>query len=167
MEWPAGKSQSGPLWDTWSARREGSGRGAQLIVDQDAPMAPDLRAVFVFQRDDPEMLVFPSLKAAASSIEAIDVNDGVYEALYTLDGWVIDPRPDASERQVELIVSKKRDVDGLLQRVANRRPSDRVPSPEDLRVIANEELRRQWNARWPRWPAWLDRRMHGDGPTRI
>lgn len=130
-------------------------------------MAPDLRAVFVFQRVDPEMLVFPSLEAAASYIEAIDVNDGVYETLYTLDGWVIDPRPDTSERHVELVVGEKRDVDGLLQRVADRRPSDRVLLPEDLQVIANEELRRQWNVRWPRWPAWLDRRMHGDGPTHI
>ena len=104
-------------------------------------MAPDLRAVFVFQRDDAEMLVFPSLRAAASHIEAIDVNDGVYEALYTLDGWVIEARPDRDEKQVELVVSDEQDIEGLVRRVAERRPVDSSPSAEDLRVIANEQLR--------------------------
>jgi hypothetical protein len=137
------------------------------MITEDDCVAPDLRAVFVFSRDDGDMLVFPSLKAAASYIEAVDVNDGVYEALYTLDGWVIDPRPDPSERQVELVVSEKKDVDGLLRRVAERRPSDHGLTPADLRVIANEDFHAQWRVRWPRWPKWLDRRMHGDGPPQI
>ena len=75
------------------ARAERGLRGAAPILDQDEPVAPDVRAVFVFARDDGDMLVFPSIEAAASYIEAVDVNDGVYEALYTLDGFVIDPRP--------------------------------------------------------------------------
>jgi hypothetical protein len=141
--------------------------GAAMILDEDAAMAPNVRAVFVFARDDGDLLVFPSIEAAASYIEAIDVNDGVYEALYTLDGWVSDPRPDRSERQVELVVSGKQDVDGLLQRVADRRPSDHRLSPGDLPVIANEALRREWSVRWPRWPKWLDRRLHGGGPPHV
>lgn len=130
-------------------------------------MAPDLRAVVVFQRDDPEMLVFPSLRAAAGHIEAIDVNDGVYEALYTLDGWVIEARPDRDERRVELVVGDERDIEGLVRRVAERRPVDSGFSVEDLRDIANEQFRGRWDARWPRWPQWLDRRLHGDGPVQI
>lgn len=129
-------------------------------------MTPDLRAVFVFDRDG-EMQVFPSLKQAADYMEAVDVNDGEYEALYTLDGWVIDAQADSRESQVELIVTQKNDVEGLRRRVATHRRPGGASTPDDLRAVANEEFRAQWELRWPRWPSWLDRRMHGQGPPQL
>ena len=120
-------------------------------------MTPDLRAVFVFDRDG-EMQVFPSLEQAADYMEAVDVNDGEYEALYTLDGWVIDVRADSRESQVEVVVTEKNDVEGLRRRVATHSRPGGASTPDDLRAVANEEFRAQWELRWPRWPSWLDRR---------
>jgi hypothetical protein len=113
------------------------------------------------------MHVYPSLRRAADYIEAVDVNDGEYEAMYTLDGWVIDPQADSRERQVELVVTDENDVEGLRRRVATHHRPDGASTSYDLRAVANDEFRAKWDVRWPRWPKWLDRQMHGDGPPQV
>src|SRR4051812_12432463 len=40
-------------------------------------------------------------------------------------------------------------------------------SDEPLAVDANAVLRAEWEARWPKRPRWLARRLHGEGALQI
>jgi hypothetical protein len=118
--------------------------------------------VFVFADDG--LHVFPSLGAVIAQVEAIDVADGVYEAMFTLDGRVIAARTE--KNNVSLIVTDESGLESLFARLREQRHLFES-APEDLRGIANEMLAADWKVRWPRWPSWLDRRLHGDGPPRV
>lgn len=118
--------------------------------------------VFVFADDG--LHVFPTLGDVIGYVEAPDVEEGVYEAMFTLDGKVIEAR--TQKLDVELTVTGKSDVEALVRRLRKQR--HRFHSdPEDLRGVANEILAADWEARWPKRPRWLDRRLHGDLPPQI
>jgi hypothetical protein len=118
-------------------------------------------AVFVFADDG--LHVFRDLAAVLGHIEAPDVADGVYEAIFTLNGEVI--RAEAGGTNVVLTPTGDMDLPGLTRRVRDN--ADRFMSdPADLPAVAAEILNAEWEARWPRRPRWLDRRLHGDRPPR-
>jgi hypothetical protein len=122
-------------------------------------------AVFVFTQDG-DLTVFASVDEAAEWLEATDVADGEYDALFTMDGSVVDAR--SQDQQVILSVTEMRDERALQQRLRDyQRRVGLHTSPEDPRAVANELLRLEWERRWPRRPAWLSRRLHGDGPPQI
>jgi hypothetical protein len=132
---------------------------------EDASVADEVRAVFVFG-DDPQPMVFQSLGDAMGWMEAIDVENGEYDALYTLDGRAIDA--SVSGNQVVLEVTNERNERDVRHRLREAASRGLVTSdPEDLGAVANELLRNQWNSRWPKHPRWLSRRLHGDGPAEV
>jgi hypothetical protein len=115
--------------------------------------------VFVFADDG--LNVFADLDALLGWIEAPDVEDGVYEAIFTVSGEVIEAQ--ASGRHVVLKPTGRVELSDLQQRV--RASADRFSSdPADLQAVAHEMLRADWEARWPKRPRWLARRLHGDPP---
>jgi hypothetical protein len=137
---------------------------------------PDQCAVFVFPNDDPLPMAFESIAAAASYIEAIDVENGLYDKLdplsgmrggvYAVDGRVIDAR--VHDGAVELVVTSKHDAADLRSRLADAAARGLVTGdPNDPVAIARRVLQQQWEARWPQHPRWLDRRLHGDAPPAI
>jgi len=102
----------------------------------------------VFCRDG-DLLVFGTLQDAAGWIESVDVLDGEYEALFTLDGTVVRAGGTA-DGPVILTVSELTDVAGLQRRLRQITP-----------------LRREWEARRTRRRRWLARQLRGDTPPTV
>lgn len=97
------------------------------------------------------------------------MRDGEYEAFFTTDGDVLQPsvRPD-DQIWVELIATGNRDVERLKRRLRELQDHNGfVSDPDDPRAVANEFLAIEWSLRWPKRPAWLDRRLHGTGPDKV
>ena len=123
------------------------------------------RAVFMFS-EDPLPDVFTSLAAAAGDMEAVDVEEGVYHALFTLDGRVV--RFGTADGRVLLEVTDERDPDDLRRRLREWCERGHLESdPDDLEAVANELLRREWEARWPKRPWWLSNLIHGVRPPQV
>lgn len=133
-------------------------------MGDDRSMGPD-EGAFVFAEDGVDF--FATVDSAASYMEAVDVEDGVYEAFFTPRGERLEPRV-LDEEKVALDRSSVVDLDAL--RSLLRREFERsifTSNPGDPVAVANEFLRHAWEARWPRWPGWLDRRLHGTRPLSI
>jgi hypothetical protein len=126
--------------------------------------AMTVRAVFIFDRDD-WCSVFASPEEAAANLEINDVESHEY-AGFTDDGRVV--TPIVEQEDVRVVVTDRRDVDGLQLRLQGCRRHHGFESAIDDPVgIANEILRADWKARWPKRPRWLARRLHGPGPRTI
>jgi hypothetical protein len=131
-----------------------------------ASVSDDFRAVFVFSSDDPAPIIFASLSHAAGWMEAIDVEHGGYDAVFTLDGLVVEVTTDRD--RVVLTPTAQQDEAGLRERIRDSRPLPHLGDDrEDLVAYANAVLLAEWEARWPKRPRWLARRLHGEGPLQI
>jgi hypothetical protein len=120
-------------------------------------MEQPLRPVLVFSRDG-DVDVFASVRAAAGYLEAIDVEDGEYAAIFTYDGCEVAATTGAGN-EVHLTITDRHDPDRLEELVRRARPE-----AAGVVGLANEELRLAWEGRWPRRPRWLHRRVRGDAP---
>jgi hypothetical protein len=128
-------------------------------------VAMDGLGVFVFADDG--VSFFRSAEEAAGWVEAIDVDAGEYQAFIRLDGERLVPHV-LDQAKVVLEASGHRDPDGLVELLERERGTGAFSSnPAQPESVANELLLGDWEARWPKWPAWLDRRLHGDGPERV
>lgn len=124
------------------------------------------QGAFVFAEDGVDF--FPTVAEAAAYVEAVDLDNGVYEAFIRLDGGSLMPRP-VDETNVHLECSGDRDKAKLIELLECERATRHTftSDPTDPVQVANELLAGEWEARWPKWPSWLDRRLHGAGPTRV
>jgi hypothetical protein len=70
---------------------------------------------------------------------------------------------------VILEVTTARNEGDLRRRLKEWADTGRLSSDPhgDLVTVANELLQGEWDARWPKRPGWLARRLHGDGPQQI
>ncbi len=122
--------------------------------------------VLVFTRDG-DVLAFTDVEEVAGWVEGVDVEDGEYEAFFSVDGRLLKPVVHR-HGSVTLIESGEENLAGLrreLRRLQNR--NKYLSDPDDPRAVANELLRGEWAVRWPRRPAWLDHRLHGEGPPQV
>lgn len=127
-------------------------------------MAAYVGAVLVVDRGG-EVMVFPTVDDLVTQLEAVDVRDAEYVA-FDLDGRVLGLRAVGDD--VQVAVTDRRDLDSVRRSV--RVYGDRVGlecDPTDLVAVANELLRREWEARLPRWPRWLAVRLHGRAPKTV
>lgn len=127
-------------------------------------MAAHLGVVLVADRNG-EVVAFPSVSEAVAQLEAVDVVAGEYVA-FGLGGQVLDLR--AVGEEIVIADTGRCDVEGLRRRV--QAYGDRVGLDCDLRdtvAVANELLRREWEARLPKWPRWLAVRLHGAAPVTV
>ncbi len=111
---------------------------------------------------------FRSIAGAAGHLEAIDVENGEYEAFFTpgrerLLAQVLD------DRHVALTPSGVTDLDALrsLLRRERQEREDFTSDPDDPVAVANEVSMGKWSIRWPMWPWWSDGRLHGSAPPRV
>lgn len=118
--------------------------------------------MFVFADDG--LHAFKSLGHFLGWVEWQDVEDGVYEAVFTLDGNVVELKPKG--RAVDATVTGRSDLPDLRRRLAAT-PERFKSDPADVRAVAAELLAQDWEARWPKRPRWLDRRLHGNGPPEL
>jgi hypothetical protein len=125
-------------------------------------------AVFAFTENG-DVVVFPSLPAAAAWMEAIDIDDGEYVAMYGEDGRII--RAATRDDCVVLTPTEDADLPALRLRLRRLRLRERGligdEVPEEPGAVAARMLAREWEQRWPRWPRWLDNWLHGDGPSSV
>lgn len=124
------------------------------------------QGVFVFGEDGVQFFV--TVARAAAHVEVVDVEGGVYEAFVGLDGERLIPRP-VDETSVRLERSGDHDEAHLIELLERERATRNTftSDPTDPSQVANELLASEWEARWPKWPTWLDRRLHGTGPARV
>jgi hypothetical protein len=121
------------------------------------------RPFLAFDRDD-WAYVIPSASEAGGHLEAVDVELGEYQ-VYLLDGRVAEVA--VINERVTLRESEQRDLAGLTERLQSLvRRYELASAPDDPVAVANELLRRDWEAR----PAmsWLRRRWRrSHGPDMV
>ncbi|GAA1619987.1 hypothetical protein GCM10009744_03470 [Kribbella alba] len=122
----------------------------------------DPRVVFLF--DDVDVYMFPSLAWAADWMEAIDVECGEYKAALTETGRVI--RTRAENEEVVLDLTDEVDLPRLRELL---REHGELIGQRGIELdpvgFANRSWKLDWENRWPKWPRWLDRRLHPGGPV--
>lgn len=114
--------------------------------------------VLVFGRDG-EVYAFDSASEAATGLESYDVAAGEYVAAYTVGGRALHIAP--AERWRVAVADGPVDLADLVARL--RSAQERlgfVSDPEQPDRVAEELLAAQRHATWPRWPRWLNRRIH-------
>lgn len=118
-----------------------------------------LRPMFVITRDG-DVDLYKTAAEAASSMEAIDVHDGEYEAAFSVTGERFEIVVE--DDRVDLVRTGTSDLPNLRERLRALAERNGYSGDDpDPRVVANEVFANQWRTRWPRWPKWLDRRLHG------
>ncbi len=117
----------------------------------------------MFTRDG-DLDIFVSVTAAAQWMEAIDVEAGEYSAAFSPDGTVLEISTSGDDVVLRLTGRRDRlgleDLLGPYQSRLDSTASDQV----DPGAFADAWLRREWDRRWPKRPAWLSRRLHGPPP---
>jgi hypothetical protein len=120
------------------------------------------RVVFVFAGVD--LTMFPSIADAQDWLEAMDVDDGEYTAALTETGRVV--RMTTKNELVVLELTDELDSELLHRLLREHGQAIGRPGIElDPVGFANESWKREWDHRWPRWPHWLDKRLHPQGPV--
>ncbi|MBC9819701.1 hypothetical protein [Terrabacter sp. MAHUQ-38] len=119
------------------------------------------RAIFVFTADN-DLLIFTGLDEASSWMEAVDVDDGEYPAIYTDEGSVV--KASLNSETVVLADSGRRDLDDLSNRLARYAEMVDLPAPTDRLAFANTMLKREWDRQRSRRPRWLFKRIYGETP---
>lgn len=123
----------------------------------------ELRAVFVFYEDGSGVDAYASLEELRGDIEAVDVGNGEY-AFVTVDGFRVEAVVQGREAQdLDLQVTATDDSQVLQERLAIELPRvglDAALAGSPL-AAAQALVDARWEARWPRRPAWLDRRLNG------
>ena len=127
----------------------------------------DFDPLFVITRDG-DVEVFDSILIAEGNLEAIDVMDGEFIELFGIDGERL--TISARERDHEVVIERtgRSELGTLVDRLrslAERNGYD--GSSGEPRAVANQILLSDWQTRSPRWPRWLDRRRHGEGPRHV
>ena len=127
-------------------------------------MAMSRRALFVFDRDN-WCYVFESVEAAENDLETNDVDADEY-VMFDEGGRVFAARVEGV--RVRLNATDVCDLAQLHERLARFIHSQRTDCvSEDVIDIANAILKADWEDRWPKWPPWLARRIHGVEPPAI
>lgn len=122
----------------------------------------DPRVVFLF--DDVDVYMFPSLASAEGWMEAVDVDAGEYTAALTETGRVIRMRTENEDVALEL--TGETDLATLKELLREHGELIGQPGIELNPVgFANRSWKLDWQNRWPKWPRWLDRRLHPHGPV--
>jgi len=99
-------------------------------------------------------------------MEGVDVEDGVYPAVFLHDGTVLEA--STYDGRVLLRDTGRRDPGALGDRLsAYERRIGRSGGTPDPLGYANDWLRQEWDRRWPTWPEWLSRRLHGAAPEQV
>lgn len=118
--------------------------------------------------DDGEICVFVDFRQVEGYIEATDVIDGAWGTFYGLDGRVFAPEFDENNWVVRLIPTDVYDLPGLVSELRDYSSTYGFTADgTDPRAFVNELEQREWDARRPCWPRWLDRWMHGTGPLQV
>ena len=125
----------------------------------------ELQPVFVFSSYG-AIALFKSVELAAGGIESVDVRDGEYVEVFGIDGERFEITADG--HTVTLRNTGVLELARLRERLRTLAERNGYSGEDpDRRFVANEVFANEWRMRWPRWPKWLDRRLHGEGPAKV
>lgn len=114
--------------------------------------------------DDGLICVFTDFEDAQGYVEAADVVDGLWGTFYRLNGEVLRPEMNEYGWIVRLVPTGSFDLAGLKSELVEYAGAQGLASDgSDPQAFVNEYWQGEWAARWPQWPRWLDRRIHGPG----
>ncbi|WP_328291243.1 hypothetical protein OG218_00480 [Kineococcus sp. NBC_00420] len=141
-----------------------------LIVRDHEGVEQTSRAVIAFDAEDSlEPIVFVDLSFAASSMEAIDVDDGEYEEIAWFDdGEVIKvgiERVARADLRVKLTPTGQYDLPALREALARTRPDLAEADVVAVRAFAAEELAAEETWQESRWHRRLSRWLHRQQPS--
>lgn len=111
---------------------------------------------------------YATASEASQDLEAVDVRDGEYVAVYGLDGEAYDlGLTGKPHHEVPVLTATgQRDpvrLQGLLHAAQQHAPS--WVTSTDPATFVNARAMHDWERRRLRWPSWLDRRLHGAAPA--
>lgn len=122
------------------------------------------RAFFLFADDG--LTVEPDLLQAAGYMEPIDVTNGEYRAVFDDTGRRY--RAGVVDGTTHLEPTDEVDLGALQQRLRDIARTGYLSldglDADDPLAVAAAISRHEWAHRWPKWPRWLSRRLHGDRP---
>lgn len=98
-------------------------------------------------------------------MEAVDVDDGEYPAIFTHQGSVVDA--SVNSETVVLTDSGRRDLDDLSNRLKRYAQMVGRPVPTDRLAFANTMLKADWETQRLRRPRWLFKRIYGETPPSV
>ena len=124
-------------------------------------------AVFVFHEGAGDVDAYRSFEELRGALEAVDVRGGEY-AFFAADGRVVEAVVTGRAAQdFDLRLSIEDASQVLRERLTQALPRvgiDASLAPSPL-LAAQALVDARWDTRWPRRPAWLDRRVHGARPV--
>ena len=121
-------------------------------------------AIFMFGDGGP--VVRDTVEHASGFMEAVDVENGEFDAVYDETGLIL--RPEVENRKVRLLPTESADFDDLIRRLTDwcqTQGASLDSESGDFPIqVARQMAESEWNARWPKRPLWLSRRIHGTSP---
>ena len=121
---------------------------------------------FLFFEDKSGMQAYASLDTLVGGVEGIDVKNGEY-AVFSADGRVVELHA-SGRHDVDVTATATGEVrpDELRTRLATFLPVQGIDAAlaDNPREAAEVLIMDRWEARRPRWPRWLDRRLNGSAP---
>jgi hypothetical protein len=126
----------------------------------------DRIAVIAYAPADRSLALLENFEEADGCLQVVGVLEGVWKTLYRLDGERLTPVLGQHDWVEQLVPTGVHDLPGLLQLLTQYAREHRFSADgSDPGAFVAELARRGYESRWPKWPRWLDRRMHGDGPS--
>ena len=110
---------------------------------------------------------FSSLEYANSAMELMEdwvTDDSSNAEIFMLDGRRIEVEL-SNMRDPKFVVVGRPDREYAIRRILTARNLTTIKAnPNDLGSLLVELRVHEWESRWPKWPRWLSRRLHGPKP---
>lgn len=111
--------------------------------------------------------VFEDFEEVDGCLLVSGVVEDAWTIFYRLDGEKLAPILGQYDWVERLIPTGSRDLPSLIQLLTEYARTHQFETDgSDPSAFVDELARRDYRSRWPQWPSWLDRRMHGDRPDR-
>jgi hypothetical protein len=109
--------------------------------------------------------VFEDFEDVDGCLLVSGVVENDWTSFYRLDGEKLAPILGQYDWVERLIPTGSRDLRSLVQLLTEyARKHDFEADGSDPGAFVDEMARRDHESRWPQWPRWLDRWLHGDWP---
>lgn len=118
--------------------------------------------VIMHAPEDGSLDVFVDFDEVDGYLLVSGVVDDAWTSFYRVDGEQLSPVRDQHGWVERLVPTGSRDLDGLVRLLSEYAKSHRFEvDGRDPCAFVEEMVERDYEARWPKWPGWLDRWMHG------
>jgi hypothetical protein len=167
------------LADSSDSRRNGAGRPPARIGQERTPASRRVHTLNVSlgSSSDRDVVIGHAIDGSIDAFWDFEEVDGClfvsgvveddWTSFYRLDGEKLTPILGQYDWVERLIPTGSRDLPSLIQVLTEYARTHQFETDgSDPSAFVDELARREYRSRWPKWPSWLDRWMHGDRPDR-